>query len=321
MDRGDEQVDKGDLDGALASYRAAHELMHVPTTGLEVARTFAKLGKLVEGRDAALEVLHMPAKPRDPRPFKVARAAAESLARELAPQIPSLRLELTPKPEADQTSLEIDQRSVPLAAVGLAYALNPGEHRIQVAVNGYRTIVREISLPPGETQTLHVDLVPLPKPKVAVQKAPAASPAPSAAARPAPEVPALSDPLGSAIPPAPAARSSTWPQWLGFSLGGAGLVAGSVAGLLSLDRARAAQNYCDGNVCPPEARRDRDMALTMANISNVAFGVALLGTGIGLTSWLLSDGAPPPSSQASVTGMRFVATPSVAAVRVEGAFW
>src|SRR5215216_121208 len=51
LDRGDEQVEKGELEGALASYQAAHELMHVPTTGLEVARLLVKLGKMVEARD------------------------------------------------------------------------------------------------------------------------------------------------------------------------------------------------------------------------------------------------------------------------------
>ena len=99
LDRGDEQEEKGELEGALASYRAAHELMHVPTTGFEVARISAKLGKLVEARDVALEVIRMPTMARESKPFKVARAAAESLARELAPQIPSLRLELTPEAE------------------------------------------------------------------------------------------------------------------------------------------------------------------------------------------------------------------------------
>ena len=293
LDRGDEQLEQGDLEGALASYRAAHELMHVPTTGLEVARISAKLGKLVEARDVALEVIRMPAAAREAKPFKVARAAAEDLARELATQIPTLRLELTPEAAADQTSLEIDERSVPPAALGLGYALNPGRHRVQIAATGYRPVAQDITLRPGETKTLRVKLVLAPKAKVQPPPPPEASPAP------------------------PPERSSTWPQWVGFSLGGAGLVAGTVAGILSLNRTRAAKEHCTGNLCTPEAEHDLNAAMTMANISNAGFGVAVLGASIGLTSYLLSGNTP----QSTATTLHFAAGPGVATVRLQGTLW
>jgi hypothetical protein len=293
LDRGDAQLEQGDLEGALASYRAAHELMHVPTTGLEVARISAKLGKLVEARDVALEVIRMPAAAREAKPFKVARAAAEDLARELATQIPTLRLELTPEAAADQASLEIDERSVPPAALGLGYALNPGRHRVQIAATGYRPVAQDITLRPGETKTLRVKLVLAPKAKVQPPPPPEASPAP------------------------PPERSSTWPQWVGFSLGGAGLVAGTVAGILSLNRTRAAKEHCTGNLCTPEAEHDLNAAMTMANISNAGFGVAVLGASIGLTSYLLSGNTP----QSTGTTLHFAAGPGVATVRLQGTLW
>jgi len=303
LDRGDEQEEKGELEGALASYRAAHELMHVPTTGLEVARISAKLGKLVEARDVALEVIRMPTTARESKPFKVARAAAESLARELASQIPSLRLELAPEAAANQTSLEIDQRSVPLSALGLGYALNPGAHRVQVAASGYLTVVRDISLRPGETQTLRIELVPAPKAKATVRRP--VPPEASQAQR------------TSTSPAAPAEHSSTWPQWFGFSLGGAGLVVGTVAGVLSLKRTRAAKDYCTGNQCTSEAQHDRDVAVKLANVSNAGFGVAVLGTGIGLMSFLLSGSTP----QNRGTTLRMTAAPGVAMLRLQGPLW
>ena len=301
LDRGDEQLEQGDLEAALASYRAAHELMHVPTTGLEVARISTKLGKLVEARDVALEVIRMPAAAREAKPFKVARAAAEDLARELATQIPTLRLELTPEAAADQASLEIDERSVPPAAVGLGYALNPGRHRVQIAATGYRPVAQDITLRPGETQTLRVKLVPVPKAKVQRPPPPEASLAPKTSPSPAP----------------PPEQSSTWPQWVGFSLGGAGLVAGTVAGILSLNHTRAAKEHCTRNLCTPEAEHDLNAATTMANISNAGFGVAVLGASIGLTSYLLSGNTP----QSTGTTLHFAASPGVATVRLQGTLW
>lgn len=303
LDRGDAQEEKGDLEGALAAYRAAHELMHVPTTGLEVARISAKLGKLVEARDAALEVVRMPPMATESKPFKVARAAADRLARDLAPQIPSLRLELTPEAAVNQSALEIDERSVPLSALGLGYSLNPGTHRIEIAATGYLAVVRDITLRPGEARTLRIELVPAPKAKVIAQKPPTAQ---------------ASQPPKTSAPPAEAAEhsSSTWPQWVGFSLAGAGLVVGTVAGVLSLDRTHDAKAYCTGNQCASEAQHDRDEAMKMANISNVGFAVAVLGTGIGVTSLLLS-GTP----QNKGATLHVAATPGVAMVRLQGPLW
>src|SRR5690349_18414785 len=51
--------DRGDARGALESFQAADAIMHVPTTGFEVARTQASLGLLVEARDTLHRVLSM----------------------------------------------------------------------------------------------------------------------------------------------------------------------------------------------------------------------------------------------------------------------
>jgi hypothetical protein len=99
-------------------------------------------------------------------------------------------------------------------------------------------------------------------------------------------------------------------------LGGAGLVVGTVAGVLSLERTHDAKVYCTGNQCTSEAQHDRDVAMKMANISNVGFGVAVLGAGIGLTSLLLS-GTP----QNKGATLNVAATPGVAMVRLQGPLW
>lgn len=308
LDRGDAQAEKGDLEGALASYQAAHELMHVPTTGLEVARTLVKVGKLVEARDVALEVVRMPATARESRPFSVARAEAENLARDLATQIPSLKLELTPEAAASEgTTLEIDERSVPLSAVELGYALNPGAHRVQIAAEGYQTAARNVTLGPGETQTLRVELVPAPKPKARPRvRKPSPARGPIVRTSPPPVAPV-----------APVEESTTWPQWVGFTLGGAGIAAGTVAGVLSLNRTRAAKEHCSGHQCTAEARNDLDMAVKLANVSNAGFAVAVLGVGIGVTGLLLSGGAPKSTD----TSVNVSAAPGMAMLRVQGALW
>lgn len=53
--------------------------MHVPTTGIALARAHAVAGNLVEARDAALEVGPMPHESGEPALFDAARKSAKEL--------------------------------------------------------------------------------------------------------------------------------------------------------------------------------------------------------------------------------------------------
>ena len=53
--------------------------MHVPTTGLAVARTQAALGLLVEARDTALGVTRIPVIPKEPPVIGEGRKQADNL--------------------------------------------------------------------------------------------------------------------------------------------------------------------------------------------------------------------------------------------------
>jgi hypothetical protein len=58
---GREKLSAGDAKGALQSFQAAHAIMGVPTTGLDLARAQAALGDLVGARATALGVASPPA--------------------------------------------------------------------------------------------------------------------------------------------------------------------------------------------------------------------------------------------------------------------
>src|SRR4051794_16154924 len=60
MQDGDRLLSSGDPMNALKCYQAAHAIMHVPTTGVAVAKTQAEVGQLVEARSSALDVLSIP---------------------------------------------------------------------------------------------------------------------------------------------------------------------------------------------------------------------------------------------------------------------
>ncbi len=288
MDRGDERVDKGDFVHALDFYRGANEIMHVPTTGIEVARSYAALGNLVEARDAALEVLRMKGSPNDPAPFEAARAAAGELARELADQIPLLVIEVAPDEAVPIASLSVDGRPVPRAIWGLPSSLNPGEHLLQLVAPHYRPTDLSLTLTRGDRRTVHLEMLPLPAERTA------ASPGQPAA-------PPVAEHRAASPRTTPSGTRLTWPVWLGVGIGGTGLLVGTIAGIVSLERASDAREYCSGNSCSPEAGPDRDAAVQAAHVSNFGWATAALGAALSVTSWWLSGRAQPAKPTSSVS--------------------
>ncbi len=298
MDEGNARRDRHDLQGALESFKGADGIMHVPTTSLEVARTEIALGMLVEGRDKLLEILRMPAKAREPKAFTEARNAAQSLSDDLEARIPALHLVLRGVPDGASPSVSIDGENVPSASLNAWRRLNPGHHEI---VAHAATLERreEASLHEREKKEVVVDL----------------SPAPAAAPTPAPEpvaAPATTEPAGkseaassSADTAAAEPKSNPWKtvMFVGFGVGGVGIIVGSITGILSISDTNSAksipadQGGCAGNVCGPAAHDDIQAAKTTGTISTIAFIAGGAGIAAGVVGLVLSKGSS--SSRAS----------------------
>src|SRR5579859_5892287 len=205
--------DKGDLTGALRAFAAADDIMHVPTTGLELARAHVALGHLVEARETAIGVARIPERPNDPAPFKAARETARALADELDGRIPALTVRVSGVPEGASVTVSVD--GTLLDGVGEAKKVNPGHH-VVVAKAAAAEATREIDLGERESKDVALDL---------------GASAPAAAAQGPDEH--------------PPEQSSTGARVLlygGMGLAGAGVVAGTIAGILSLSKTNSVKN-------------------------------------------------------------------------------
>src|SRR5260221_12788296 len=60
MNKGKAQRKQNDLKGAMEQFRSAHEIMHVPTTALELARTQAMLGLLAQAVETLRQASQTP---------------------------------------------------------------------------------------------------------------------------------------------------------------------------------------------------------------------------------------------------------------------
>ena len=281
MDLGDEKTAAGDHEAALKAYQAADAIMGVPTTGIEVGKALEKLGRLVEARDAYVRVTRYPARSGESATFTNARDTAAQSAEALGRRIPSLTLKITGLPDGTSPEVSLDGTAVRSDLLGLPLKVNPGARRVTATAPGFLPIEQEVTLAEGGAEQLELAFQPDPSAPAAPSEGPAGDAAPDAE-------------QGVSTADAP----SRTLMWIGFGVGAAGIVAGSVTGVMSLSRASAAKDQCDGSRCPPEAEDEIDSSKTLGNISNIAFAVGVVGIGVGV--WQLLATSSGPTEQVAV---------------------
>jgi hypothetical protein len=274
MDDGDAKRDKGDFKAALKSYEAADAIMHVPTTGLEVARVQAQLGMLLEARETLGRVGRLPPKPGEPAAFTAARKTAEGLMAEVGARIPSVTVLVTNAEPGQPTVIVFDNEVVPPAAAQAPRKVNPGRHTV-VARSGPLEKKQEIDVAERDSKTVTIDLKP-----VAARVDPTEAPSSRAGASPLPKILIYG----------------------GFGLGAVGIGVGSVTGLLSFSQVSDVKKDCPNDVCPASRQGDLDSAKSLGTISTIAFIAGGVGVGAGIIGLVLNskesstEGAPPGAS-------------------------
>jgi hypothetical protein len=270
MDEGRMRREKNDLRGALQSFRAANAIMHVPTTGLELARTQAALGLLVEARETIHQFMRT-ASTNDPPAFTMARASADELDDQLRARIPSLIISLRGATDHGRASVLVDGVTVTDAAYRFGLRLDPGHH-VVVARIGTKEAKAEVDLVEKETKEVALDVP---------------SPEPGAEAN-TPSLPAHVDASTRPVP-IPA-----------FILGGVavlGIGVGTTLALVAKHRQSGLESRCSPRCAPDEVGTVRSTYLA-ADVSlgvgaAAAIGAAVVYLGRGEAS------APSSSTQAA----------------------
>lgn len=284
MDDGDAKRDKGDIKAALKSYEAADAIMHVPTTGLEVARAQEKLGLLLEARETLGRVNRLPPKPGEPAPFTAARKTAETLTAEIGARLPSVTVLVTNADPAQATVVVFDGEIVPPAAASAPRKVNPGRHTV-AARSGSLERKQDIDVAERDSKTVTIDL------RVIALVPPAGGGA-----------------GGGGDEPVASTSSSSLPKILiygGFGLGIVGVGVGSVTGLMSISQVSDIKKDCTNNVCSQTRAGDIDSAKSLGTISTIAFIAGGIGVGAGVVGLVLqskqssTEASPPPPAGAS----------------------
>lgn len=285
MREGERRFEDKDYEGALRAYEGAHAIMNVPTTGYAVAKARAALGKLMEARDAAVLVVRMPKRGDESVPFTNARADAEKLAAELESRIPSLEIRIEGPPSSEAV-VDLDGARVAPALLNLPRKVNPGKHVIQASAPGLGPTRREVTLTEGQTEVVKLVL--------------------TASGESAASGTATADRTAGAEPATASAQESGHRLsplvYVGFGAGAAGVVVGSIFGVMHLSKVSSIKDdYCGGGTaCRPGFEAAVDDARPSAMIANIGFAVGAVGIGVGIAGLITGGGSAAPQKTGSI---------------------
>jgi hypothetical protein len=176
---------------------------------------------------------------------------AQAQIQSLRPRLPELTVLVPPAAPTDVT-VERDGVTLDRASVGVALPVDPGEHKVRLRLADGRDRTFVFTLAEGERRRLQLELP--------------------------------TDHPNAEPPLASTSSSSSWP-WVLIATGGAGVVLGSVTGVLAVGSASTAHSHCTDRLCDPEGKSAAERANSLGWISTGALGAGVLVAGIG--GWLL----------------------------------
>jgi hypothetical protein len=269
---GREAFNAGDYETALSMFRKAYELFPAPTVVLYEARTLEKMGLLIEAVEAFSRTTRTPVPAGAPAQFAEAIAAARSEGETLRARIPALVVEVRgASPEDPQLSVSINGRALGAFQLAQPQSLNPGTYRVAGNVGGERASSTDVTLVPGQTRRVVLNLTAQPADPLSAEAA-------------------VSAPVGVE----PSVRRG--PPLLAYVAGGvgvAGIGAGVIAGVLANEKYDEAERGCPDRQCPAGSPGldAVDAFRTWRMVSSVSYGVGAAGIAAGVVLWLTASDA------------------------------
>jgi len=224
---------------------------------------------------------------------------ADKKATDLEPRLPHLTV--TAVAPAEGLQIDRGDERIGMGLLGSAVPLDPGSYVITAKAPGHRPWKTTIDVAEAESKTVQVPELEVEAPAVA--EAPATPLGPPAIA-PVP-------PDGALSAAAPSASHGHTFGWIIGGVGVAGLAVGAVSGVASLISYHDATTQCPLRTgCSDAAISARNSAEAKAWVSNIAFGVGVVGVGIG--SFLLLTGR----RSGTTTSVAVRAAPDATGMRV-----
>lgn len=264
---------------ALERVTRAEALYHAPTHLLMMGEAQEGLGHLAEAANIYERLAAEPIPASAPAAFRNAQDAGKTKLRALLARIPSLLVQVQGPPTADAVAT-LDGKPLALKS-GVAVRVNPGKHTVKVSASGYASAERSLTLPErGGVVIVEIILDPQNQPGVR------------------PQLPAANSTSGVAhdTGSTPSGEPSRLPAWVALGVGGAGVIVGTVTGILALRKVSELRDRCPDNHCSTDDQQLADSSRTFGTVSTISFTVGAVGVGTGALLLLLRN--EPSATQA-----------------------
>ena len=284
---GNAALNIGDFATAEDRFRRADALVHAPTLVVDHAKSLIGLHRYVEAQERLELVMREGVAENVPWVWKRAVQDAKALVEDVKPKIAWVTIGVT---GSSNPEVSIDGVQVPVAALGVRRATDPGPHRIKATAPGL--LKKEIILPvsEGSERAVTIELQPDP---AALQ---------SANEAPAPQAP----PPQQQIPTkeSKSAFSATNVGYVAVALGGAGLIAGTVTGIIFLGKNSDLKKNCPTKTNCPFPQSEVDQRNMYGTISGISLGVGVVSGTAGVVLLLIGKSdttAPKRTSSIAVS--------------------
>jgi len=214
--------------------------------------------------------------------------SANAQIAKLKPTVPTLTL-LLPANAPAGTSVTRNGVLLQGAALGLALPSDPGEYVVVTRTPGGAERLVTIAVAPGEAKRVALEV------STETPAAAAAAIAPAAGA-----TPSGNGPNDAPATPTESHHSKT-PAYIVGAVGVAGIVVGSVTGILVFGKKSTVRDECSDHVCSEDGLSAANSAQSLAMVSNVGFGVGIAGLATATILLLTAPSAETTGSTASAT--------------------
>jgi hypothetical protein len=302
-------ADAGDCNGAIPKLEAAEKLFHAPTTLDRLGECEISVGRLVAGTEDLNRVVREPLAVNAPPAFVAAKKRAQAALTTAQPRIGSLKIHVD-GPPADKVAIAVDGVAVSSALLDADRPTDPGAHAVSVSAAGYKGATENVNVREGAESIVSLKL------DVDPTAVAAATPPPGDTATAAPSTGATTSVLP---PPGPSAPSRA-PAIAAFAVGGAGLLVGTVFGVLALGSKSTLDSECANKICPAKAQSDIDSLGSKATISTIGFGVGIAGLAVGAVLLAVQHGSEKSTAAYEAPPARWSPWIGIGAAGVGGTF-
>jgi len=295
FEKGVADLEAGRFESACPAIEESQRIDPRPGTLFTLAECHARWGKVASAAAQYQEYVDLVSRltPEQQQRHKQRADAARAQLVKLKPSVPTLTL-LLPADAPPGTFVTRNGELLKGVALGLPLPADPGEYVIVTHVPGRAERETKVRLELGEAKRVVLEAGEPGSPPASISAPPVALPGTQGNAQ--------------AVQPQPPGKSHRTAAYVAGGVGVAGLVVGSITGILVFEKKHTVSDNCTGGSCNDAGLNAANGGKHLALASDVGFGVGIAGLAVSAVLLLSGGSGSAASEHSGATRFRPVLT-------------